>query len=544
MMVRRRPGPPRIQSTDVDLGKALEGMTAPELRSFVRAVLDELKDEQRRRVIDSLMTRAARGDAGWKPHRPSPRIVGEARSFADAAQQVGHADPDDVSEYLRLASKAFLAGDHASARAVFEALLIPISTVDIDLGQHELVDDVLSIDVHTCVAQYVTSVYTTTPLPDRAGAVFKAIENVKPIGTVLNPIGEMEGVSAGALPDLAAFLPRWVKHLARCRPSKDEWESDHERWLREAIFRLDGESGLERLARKTKRPQACLAWCEALVDRGDWAVALHAYDASAVLVGKSHWRGELLDGAALAAQQLKRSDVAERLAAAWHAAPTLPRLLRWLVTEDRSPTDLQAKARKIVSRCPKTAGRQLGLLRLLACDISAAADLLSQAPGLGWSSDQHPGHVLFPSFAILLARRNSTRVSEALLADLDSTGRDPLELLPPDDFERRATLTTPSIATLIKHASSTIIVADEDLRSMVDAMRVAAERRVEGVLGNSRRRHYAHAAMLVASCVALAPAAGGKDLSAWMMGLRQTYSRRHAFREELRRAMESLGVRD
>jgi hypothetical protein len=543
-MVRRRPGPPRIRSTDTDLGRALEAMTAPELRAFVRAVLDEFEDEQRGRLIDSLMTRAARGDAGWKPNRPSSRIVNDARSFADAARQVGYANPDDVSEHLRLASRALLAGDHASARAVFEALLLPISTVDIDLGQHELVDEVLSVDVHTCIAQYVTSVYTTTPLPDRPGAVFKAIENVKPIGSMLNPIAEMEGVSAGALPDLGAFLPRWVKHLGRRRPPKDDWESDHERWLREAVLRLDGANGLERLARKTKRPQACLAWCEALVDRGDWAGALHAYDASAVLVGKSHRRGELLDGAALAAKQLKRPDSVERLAAAWHAAPTLPRLLRWLVTEDRSPTDLRAKARKIVSRCPKTAGRQLGLLRLLACDISAAADLLSHAPGLGWSSDEHPGHVLFPSFAVLLARRNSTRVSEALLADLDSTGRDPLELLPPDDVERRATLTTPSIATLIKHASSTIIVADEDLRSMVDAMRVAAERRVEGVLGNSRRRHYAHAAMLVASCVALAPEAGGEDLSAWMMGLRQTYSRRHAFREELRRAMESLGARD
>jgi hypothetical protein len=103
--------------------------------------------------------------------------------------------------------------------------------------------------------------------------VFKAIENVKPIGTVLNPIGEMEGVSAGALPDLGAFLPRWVKHLARRRPPKDEWESDYERWLREAVFRFEGVSGLERLARKTKRPQTCLAWCEALVDRGDWAGA-------------------------------------------------------------------------------------------------------------------------------------------------------------------------------------------------------------------------------------------------------------------------------
>lgn len=79
---------------------------------------------------------------------------------------------------------------------------------------------------------------------------------------------------------------------------------------------------------------------------------------------------------------------------------------------------------------------------------------------------------------------------------------------------------------------------------MVDAMCVAAERRVERILGHSRRRLYGHAAMLVASCAALAPAAGGRDLSAWMMGIRQTYSRRHAFREELRRAMESLGVLD
>jgi hypothetical protein len=263
-----------------------------------------------------------------------------------------------------------------------------------------------------------------------------------------------------------------------------------------------------------------------------------------VLVGKSHWRGELLDGAALAAQQLKRSDTAERLATAWHAAPTLARLLRWLVTGDRKPTTLRTKARKIVSRCPKTAGRQLGLLRLLAGDITAAADLLSQAPGLGWSSDEHPGHVLFPSFALLLAHRTSRSVPEALFADLDSTCCDPLEVLSSHDDERRLKLSTPSIATLIKDASSTITVVEADLRSMVDSMCVAAESRVEGILGRSRRRHYSHAAMLVASCVALAPAGNGKDLSAWMMALRQTYSRRHAFREELRRAMESVGVPD
>jgi hypothetical protein len=46
-------------------------MTAPELRAFVRAVLDEFEDEQRSRVVDSLLSRAARGEAGWKPNRPS-----------------------------------------------------------------------------------------------------------------------------------------------------------------------------------------------------------------------------------------------------------------------------------------------------------------------------------------------------------------------------------------------------------------------------------------------------------------------------------------
>ena len=321
MTVRRRSGSRPAQSVDSDLARALEAMSAPELRAFVRTLLDELEDEQRARVVDSLMVRAVKGHAGWKPNRPSSGIVNDARSFAGAARRVRYADPGDVSEHLRLASKAFLAGDHASARAVFEALLLPIATVDIDLGQHELVDDVLSVDVHACVSQSVTSVYTTTPLADRASAVFIAIENVKGVGSLMNPIKDMEGVSAGALPDLGAFLPLWVKRLRRLRPSKDEWESDEERWLREATFRLEGVDGLERLARKTKRPQACLAWCEALADRGDWAGALHAYDASAALVGRSHWRGELLDGGALAAQQLGRPEATTRLERACGGSP-------------------------------------------------------------------------------------------------------------------------------------------------------------------------------------------------------------------------------
>ena len=218
-----------------------------------------------------------------------------------------------MSEHLRRATKAFHAGDHASARAVFEAILPPIAVVDIDLGPHELVEEVLAVDARACVPQYVTSVYSTTPLRDRADALLRAIEQVEGVGTLSSPIKDMEDVSAGALSDLGAFLPLWVKRLGPFRPADEEWDTHHARWLREAVFRADGVAGLERIARKTKRPQACLAGCDALAERADWAGALRACDAAAALVGRSLWRGNLLDGAALAAQQLGRSDRSRRL---------------------------------------------------------------------------------------------------------------------------------------------------------------------------------------------------------------------------------------
>lgn len=107
-------------------------MSAPELRAAVRAVLEEFDEDVRASVVDVLIARATKAASGWRPTRPPQRIVEEAKSFAEAARHVGHADPDDVTEHLRRTTKAFLAGDHASARAVFEAILPPIASVDID----------------------------------------------------------------------------------------------------------------------------------------------------------------------------------------------------------------------------------------------------------------------------------------------------------------------------------------------------------------------------------------------------------------------------
>jgi hypothetical protein len=224
-------------------------------------------------------------------------------------------------------------------------------------------------------------VYTTTPLRERVDAVLRAIEAAQGVGTLSSPIKDMEDVSAGTLLELEAFLPLWVKRLERIRvPKNNDWESEHERWLREAVFRRDGAHGFERLARKTRRPQACLAWYSALAERGDWLAALKATIASARLVRQSHWRGELLDGAALTAQELGRPDLQKRLESAWAAAPTLPRLLRWLSAGDHRREPMRARATKAMARCPRTAMRQVGLLRVMLDDIPGAAAVLGRPP--------------------------------------------------------------------------------------------------------------------------------------------------------------------
>ena len=87
-----------------------------------------------------------------------------------------------------------------------------------------------------------------------------------------------------------------------------------------------------------------------------------------------------------------------------------------------------------------------------------------------------------------------------------------------------------------------IKLTDADRDAAIDAMRVTAEKRVEGILGNSRRRHYGHAALLVASSVASAPAGRERELAKWAADVRQQYWRRHAFREELTRPFASLGL--
>jgi hypothetical protein len=538
MKQRWRSGSGLRRYDDPDLQGALDAMTAEELRSFVRDALEQLDDEPRGELVDRLIARASKGSSRWRPSGPSREIIDEVTRFAKAARLIGQANPEEVDAYLRQGTKAFLAGDHATARGVFEALLPPVADCEIDLGQHELVDEVLTVNEHECAVQYVTCVYTTTPMKNRAEALCQAINVLEGVTSLWEPLAEMERAAGGPLAELGDFLPRWVRYLEQRLSSKSEWEGDHDRWLREAVLRLEGVKGVERIARKTKKPEALDAWCAALADQGEWAEALRAYDDAAEMTGKSDWRGVFLDGAAFAAQQLGRRDATKRLEAAWLGAPSLERLLRRLGAGNPAAATLSKRITSALKHCPVKAARQRSLLHFLNGDAPAAAKLLAKAPGLGWSSEDHPGHVLFPAFANLLAGGRRARLSSELFSRLRDAPRDPFDLDWDSCNRTKPNLATPSIAALIELARPGANIDSRGSASMLEAMQSAATKRVAGILGNKRRRHYDHAATLVACCLELAPFVGKQEVvSDWVASLRKQYSRFYAFQAELKSAL-------
>ena len=515
-----------------DIGGALAAMGADDLRDLVRDMLLELEERSRERVVNDLIDRAARNDAGWIPGGPSNETVAEIVSFAEAAIHSGQAVPSDVDHYLRQGSNAFLGRDYQSAIAIFRALLPPIGNADIYLGQHELVDEVLSADVSACAAQYVVSIYMTTRPDRRADAVHAAIDEMRGIGRFWEPLRELERVTVEPLPGLDEFLPRWRAAIEENVPAerRNDWDTDSDRWIREVVRRLEGARGLARVARSTRRSNDLRAWCQSLARAGDWTAALPAYEEAADIVSDKMLRsGDFLDGAALAAQELDREDLPERLERAWRDAPSMLRLRRWLGSAQNEAI-VRRRAKQALESCPDRAHRQRSFLLLVLGEHEAAAEILADAPGLGWSESEHPGHLTFPLFGALLDGDDPVQLASMDFAPTRGMEFDELEAMAQRRDEPR--LAAPGFTEILEMAGIEGPKNDQIKGTVIAAMRAAAEKRVAGVTEHKRRRYYGHAAELVAACAAADPSPG---TARWVREIRAEYRRYPALQREFDR---------
>lgn len=192
-------------------------MDAGALRELVRGVLPWLDDKLHARVTGEIIDRAARNKSAWVLDAPSDERVAEVLQFAEAAQRVGYADPSEVDDYLRQGMNAFLAKDYRAAFQIFGALIVPLSEGEIDLGQHEMLDEVLGVEIADCAAQYVVAMYMTAAPAHRAKAVKTAIDDMSAAGHFWHPLEQLERVAVEPPPDFDVFLKGWndlVRELA------------------------------------------------------------------------------------------------------------------------------------------------------------------------------------------------------------------------------------------------------------------------------------------------------------------------------------------
>ena len=103
------------------------------------------------------------------------------------------------------------------------------------LGQHEMVEEVLSVDLHDCVGRCLLAVYVETS--PRGRAILEAIDAVQGISAPIEPVRAMEQALGRELPDAGAFLDEWIARLEASAPTDGDWESDQERWLIDALDR-------------------------------------------------------------------------------------------------------------------------------------------------------------------------------------------------------------------------------------------------------------------------------------------------------------------
>jgi len=96
---------------DPELEDALAALTSEDLRALLGDALDELDGRPLARLVDSILTRAAKGRGRWKPATGRGESVAEVQRFVKVALRAGEAEPGDVEVWLREGTKAFLAGD-------------------------------------------------------------------------------------------------------------------------------------------------------------------------------------------------------------------------------------------------------------------------------------------------------------------------------------------------------------------------------------------------------------------------------------------------
>lgn len=544
----------------------LEKLPPRSLHALLLTEVDRFSPEQKQAFLQKL--RALVLEEGSGTHNPEENLLAEIDAFVgrlaegayfsewsweEEGQAVGDESwAEEMDAFLQKAARVFQDGQNTLAVACYARLLKAFlldREGEVFCGPRPP-QEMIKSDLTLAKARYLRARYETSPLPDRAEVLFEEMADLAHVGSWRVFLRHLAEARSTPLPDLALFLPHWIERLrAQPREGQNRFypkEDLRRELLREAVMLKDGVAGLAALAREEGawHPEVYSAWIDALLQQGDRAGALMVAREGSSRIEDPHERARIAEKLAVfAAETGDRAVVVEAYHRAFHAAPTLPRLLRLLSTagkdhlalEELVTRELEGVKDQKVSLPESLAAR----LELLRGDYRAAQRRLAEASPLGWSRAAHPGRVVFP--ALLLAGSGRAWVPPgSSIAQLFAVMDQPEEEgLPPEEIIRPSQTaqgyTEYLLAALARHP-----VSSAEGRELLGAAARAAEKRVRAIVSNKHRRVYERAAVTLVACaeayhLAVLPADG----LALVSSLRDEFRRHSAFREALERALNA-----
>jgi hypothetical protein len=450
----------------------------------------------------------------------------------------------EMDDLFAAAADAFLAGDLALARDAYGRLLDAFD-LDQEVGTFcgsENASDMVATDVPEAVARYLRAVYETTPLPDRAEALYDRYADrchLTP-GTSLHTIA---GTRRSGLPDLADFLPTWVDVLTG--ETSGYQARDRQRLLTEATVWHAGTDGLATVARRPgdHQPTAYLDWIDALTGDGRIAAAAAAAREAMTSTGwPSERSAEVADRLGTLSTRLGDPQAAlDAHRTAWRTRPNRDRLLTLVAAADAAGqrAGVLAAEADLVATTPDRLGCEL---LLLADRTDTAATALAGSDPLSWSDPDHPGPIVWP---YLVAASVAPAVPPAdtklgqQFAAIDTAGRwyDGTALDPPDDGSGGAPVAPARLSVLLARHIADHPGSPQRRQQWLDVTRGVVDQRVDAVVSNKHRGAYQRVAVLtVAYAEALALAGDQAAAATFLTEIRGRYPRHVAFRDELDRA--------
>jgi hypothetical protein len=384
---------------------------------LVPLLVDEvwaMEATSRRLLVEKLAVATLHAHPGFVLHEvPDPQLEVDITTWCTrTADEPRGADLLQLDTLLGRVMRQFLASRLQRAATAWERLFWGVDQWDRardDADEASGHDDLIHRALHQAGLSYVACQYLMHPLEERAAQVLRACLWIEHLCDWVDPPMQLQAVSPVSLvAGWSQFERAWQRCLhARLDALQQQGGLDTRTllgWYSKSVRRTSDPDAETRLADVANDP---VLWDD-LVDR---LLNLGAWERVPPVVEQALQRQQSpLIGARLADMAMAACCVLGRCEQAVHwcrsaldLEPTLRRLLWLHALLDRRGDDPSLHLLDLLTPGARTLSpRMVGTLRVLLGHWHAAADVLLDAEGLGWSSPRHAGPVVCPLLLLVM----------------------------------------------------------------------------------------------------------------------------------------------